>query len=273
MEHEQNRTVFRWVVVAVGVCLSTMLFLASCSSKPVSKSISIEGDPISYVFTENNGPTVVFEAGGGRTLDDWKRVFNDVAEYTSAIAYTRSTSAKASDKTTGKDVSYKLKALLEKINAPKPYVLVGHSLGGMYSKCFAKFYPEDVAGIVLVDNPPKGFRKEAQRLGQDFFQDNIDHFPAHLQATLRGWEETDKQVPTSAELGDIPITVIVADSHGQGDERINASWLRFQKDFIKGLPNGSLVEAHGVGHSVQLERPKIVLKEIQLMVDKVKNNP
>jgi pimeloyl-ACP methyl ester carboxylesterase len=235
---------------------------------PDSKSVNIEGGPVSYVFSENGGPTVVFDAGGGGTLNDWRRVYNDVAEYTSVVAYTRSTRAKAGDKITGKDAAFTLKTLLEEIKAPKPYVLVGHSLGGMYVRCFAKFYPEDVSGVVLVDSVPKGFRKEAVRLGKDFFPASLDGIPAHLQAELRGWEETDEQLPTSAEWGQMPITRIVADKVAAGYEKLQPSWLRFQKEFIEGLPNGRLVEAHGSGHYVQFDAPEIVLREIRLMVDK-----
>ena len=61
----------------------SMIFLVSCSSMGVRKSVLIEDVPISYVYTENSGPTVVFEAGGARgTLKTWKPVYKDVAEYT-----------------------------------------------------------------------------------------------------------------------------------------------------------------------------------------------
>lgn len=259
------RNVFHIILLTL-----TMLLLTSCSSMPFSKSADIEGGPISYVFSENAGPTVVFDAAAGGTLNDWRYVFNDVAEYTAAVAYTRSTSAKASDKTTGEDVAYTLKALLEKIKAPKPYVLVGHSIGGMYIMCFAKLFPEDVAGVVLVDNTPKGIRKEAIRFGKDFIPTNIKGYPDHLQAMYRGFDETDKQLPTPAELGNMPITVIVADDITKRYEILLPSLLRFQKEFVEGLMNGRLVEVKGSGHYIHHDKPKIVRKEIRLMVAKTR---
>lgn len=257
------------IILALVVIFSIM-FLASCSSMPVSKSVLIEDAPISYVFSENAGPTVVFDAGACGTFNDWRYVFNDVAEYTAAVAYTRSTSAKASDTTTGEDVAYTLKALLEKIKAPKPYVLVGHSGGGMYIRCFAKLFPEDVAGIVLVDSTPKGYLKEAIRLGIDYIPTNIKEYPGHLQAMFRGIDETDEQLPTPAELGNMPVTVIVADKFAKGYEKMQLSWLPLQKEFVEGLMNGRLVEVKGSGHYIHHDRPKIVRKEIRLMVDKIK---
>ncbi len=257
------RSVFRVTTVVL-----SMLFLASCSSMPASKSVDIEGRAVSYVFSDNSGPTVVFDAGGGRGLDDCKRVFNDVAENTAVVAYTRSRKAAAGDSRTGEDAAYTLKALLEKIEAPKPYVLVGHSLGGMYVRCFAKMFPEDVAGVVLLDSIPKGFISEARRLGIEIIPTNIKPFPAYMQAEFRGIEETDEQLPTPTELGDMPITLILATKREKGYEKLQAPWLRFQEEFIEGLPNGRLVVAHGSGHDLQLEAPKIVLREIQLMVAK-----
>lgn len=264
------QTYVRRIFVGV-IFIFSIMFLASCSSMPVSKSVLIEDAPISYVFSENAGPTVVFDAGGGRTLEDWRYVFNDVAENTAAVAYTRSTKVKAGSKTTGYDAAYTLKALLEKIKAPKPYVLVGHSLGGMYTRCFAKLFPEDVAGIVLVDSVPKGFRKEAIRLGKDFIPTNIKGYPDHLQAMARGWDETDEQLPTPTELGDMPVTIIVATKHGGKLKKLQAPWMRFQEEFAAGLANGRLVVAHGCGHNIQIEKPKIVRKEIQLILDKIKS--
>lgn len=259
------RNVTLSIVFTLGV-----LFFSSCTSMGVRKSADIEGAPISYVYTENCGPTVVFEAGWGGGLEAWKAVFKDVAVYTAAVAYTRSTKVNAEGIRSAEDVACALKALLETINTPKPYVLVGHSLGGLYVLRFAKLFPEDVVGVILVDGVAKGFVDDCQDAGLNCFpsESEIAKLPNHQAAEARGFEETEKQTPTPEELGDMPITVMAATEHGPKQ----AIWLRFQKEFADRLQNGRLVVAEGSNHNVQEDAPELVLREIRLMVDRVVGN-
>jgi pimeloyl-ACP methyl ester carboxylesterase len=62
---------------------------------------------------------------------------------------------------TAQEVVDDLRALLAAAGEPGPYVLVGHSLGGLYVQLFAYRHPDEVAGLVLVDPTPEGF---AERL-------------------------------------------------------------------------------------------------------------
>jgi pimeloyl-ACP methyl ester carboxylesterase len=226
--------------------------------------------PISYVFTDDGGPTVVFEAGcdtgPNAGLNSWKYVFKDVAEHTAAMAYTRSKKVNTGDSRTGYDAANTLKRLLEEIEAPKPYVLVGHSLGGMYVLCFAKLFPEDVAGLVLVDPTLKGMNQEFQRL--KMFSD-LTKYPANIAAEMKGIKETDeRQAPMPAELGELPITLIAATK--RSGHPIEDAAFPILKKFAEELQNCRYVEAHGASHYVQLDAPEIVLKEIRLIVAKTK---
>ena len=97
---------------------------------------------------------VVFESGLRGTLDRWDKVLDAVSPSASVFAYNRPGYAN-SDATEaprdGATIVRQLRQVLKHKGLAPPYVLVGHSLGGLYMQLFAKLYPDEVAGIVLVD--------------------------------------------------------------------------------------------------------------------------
>lgn len=109
------------------------------------------------VRIEGSGPTtVVFEAGLGDTLDVWQRVQGKVAAgCTRTFAYNRAGYPGSRNVEGSRDaaaVVAELRAELAARGIAPPYVLVGHSLGGLYLQYFARNHPEEVAGLVLVDS-------------------------------------------------------------------------------------------------------------------------
>lgn len=104
----------------------------------------------------NGGPTVVLEAGHGGDSTVWLGIQSAVAPGSRVCAYDRAntpggTSDPAPLPRTAEDAVADLHALLAAAKVPGPYVLVGHSLGGLFVRLYAGRYPDEVAGLVLVD--------------------------------------------------------------------------------------------------------------------------
>jgi pimeloyl-ACP methyl ester carboxylesterase len=97
---------------------------------------------------------VVFESGIAATSQNWLRVQESVAGYTRAVSYDRGglgwSSASASERTPS-NIARELQVMLQLAAIPGPYVLVGHSFGGLVVRRFAVLYPGEVSGVVLVD--------------------------------------------------------------------------------------------------------------------------
>ena len=105
-------------------------------------------------------PVVVLEAGAGGTSLDWAHVQSALAKGTRVCAYDRAGlgwSESGLDPRTIQQLVEELHTLLRESGEKPPYLLVGHSFGGMVMKYYAAVYPNDVAGLVLVDGIHEDF--------------------------------------------------------------------------------------------------------------------
>ncbi len=105
----------------------------------------------------SGSPTVLIDAGNGSFSLEWTPILEEVSGFTRACAFDRAGygwSEPGPAPRDGRQASAELQALLQAAGEPGPYVLVGHSLGGIHARIFAGEYPEAVAGLVLVDTAP-----------------------------------------------------------------------------------------------------------------------
>ncbi len=125
-----------------------------------------------FCFEQGAGqPTVLFEAGIGATHLNWRGIQDSVATLTRAVSYDRAglgwSSPCRTPRTPG-NIAAELHQMLQMANLQPPYILVGHSFGGLVMRRFALLYPDEVLGLVLVDPmrseewPPLNPAKQAQ---------------------------------------------------------------------------------------------------------------
>src|SRR5438552_9670650 len=103
----------------------------------------------------SGGPSVVFDSGLSATGRSWSQVAPQAAALARVCTYDRANtgrSERAPTPRTSQDLVNDLRTLLKNAGIQPPYVLVGHSLGGLNVRLFASEYRSDVAGIVLVDS-------------------------------------------------------------------------------------------------------------------------
>jgi pimeloyl-ACP methyl ester carboxylesterase len=102
----------------------------------------------------SGGPTVLFEAGIAATNLNWFHIQETVSRFTGTASYDRSGLGWSSPCRTARtpgNIAVELHDMLESAHIKPPYVLVGHSFGGLVMRRYALLYPDDVAGIVLID--------------------------------------------------------------------------------------------------------------------------
>ena len=99
-------------------------------------------------------PVVLFEAGIGATHLNWRYIQDSIAQFNSTVSYDRAGlgwSGPSRTPRTPFNIATELREALRLAGVNPPYVLVGHSFGGLVTRRFALLFPDDVAGIVLID--------------------------------------------------------------------------------------------------------------------------
>jgi pimeloyl-ACP methyl ester carboxylesterase len=125
------------------------------SFPPPGKLIDIGGYRLHLNCTGKKGPTVVLIAGAGDFSFDWSLVQPNVARFARVCSYDRAGFAWSDPGPTPrtmKQEAFELHTMLKTAQVNGPYVLVGHSIGGLTARIYASEYPREVAGIVLIDS-------------------------------------------------------------------------------------------------------------------------
>lgn len=142
------------------LALTYLLAMVQVLTRPVpppapGQKVLVNGRQMHFVVEgQPRGPTVVLESGLGGGSFAWAWVQPQVARFARIVAYDRAGlgwSQAADDPRDADAVAEQLHALLVQIHAPRPYLLVGHSLGGLFVLRFAQRYRDEVGGLVLVD--------------------------------------------------------------------------------------------------------------------------
>ena len=124
--------------------------------QPNGSFVEIDNRRLHYYKTGTGGPTVVFETAfdpAGHL--QWYNIQQALPGSYTSISYDRAGilwSDRGDKPKSGEEIANDMKLLLERANAPKPYILVGHSFGGTLTRFFVNKYPNDVAGVILVDS-------------------------------------------------------------------------------------------------------------------------
>jgi pimeloyl-ACP methyl ester carboxylesterase len=145
-------------LMAVGGGLETILEAVDRGAHPMTgQLVDVGGHRLHISCTGSGSPTVVLESGAAESSFYWGRIAPAVAGTTKVCVYDRAGrgfSEAAAGPQDGVAVANDLHALLAASGNAGPYVLVGHSTGGAYVRIFAARYPDEVAGMVLLDSQP-----------------------------------------------------------------------------------------------------------------------
>ncbi|MBX9243606.1 alpha/beta fold hydrolase [Actinotalea ferrariae] len=144
-------------LASVGGAYQTVQAAVDASRPMPGRLIDVGNHRLHLSCTGSGGPTVVLEPGAGMVSAQLELVAPAVSEQTRVCVYDRAGRGWSEAARTRQDahqISADLHTLLEEGGVPGPYVLAGHSFGGLYALAFAARYPDDVAGMVLVDTTP-----------------------------------------------------------------------------------------------------------------------
>lgn len=254
--------------------ISVLLLSSGCAT--LGKTTIYNGDDgqkIECLVLENNASmgTVVFENGLGGTMNSWVKVIPEISKSATVFAYNRPGYGGSDYPYTPRDgehITAELKKLLAAKGLKAPYILVGHSLGGLYMQYFARRYPNEVKALILVDSThPKQF----EGIGSP------DKWPWWLRtgfaiALNNAQEEEFNLIGKTGEsvLALPPPTqtkVIVLSASKPLDEKSeladHANKLR--KEITSLYPDSKQIWVDS-GHNIPLEKPEVVISAIKEVI-------
>ena len=121
---------------------------------PPGSLFTVNGTDLHIRVAGSGRPPVIFEAGVAASSVSWRPVQDRIAEFTTTAAYDRAGfawSGRSKKSSTATEMNDTLRALLTQAGLAPPYILVGHSFGALLVRLYASRWPEEVAGLVLID--------------------------------------------------------------------------------------------------------------------------
>ena len=251
---------------AAAVLMLSML--SGCVSLPNTTTERIGHRRVELALTRQATIPVIFENGLGGSMVWWSDVLPEISKDTATFAYNRPGYGNSDPVSTPRDGSHiveELRTLLHDQGIKPPYILVGHSLGGLYMQLFARRHPEEVYALVLVDSThPRQLEGEGALAKQSVWvrgllavllsgsaQDELDLLPQTGQQVL--------ELPT---LSNKPVFVLSASKPLAEKSAIADDANQKRKDMARLYPGSRQIWVDS-GHAIPLEKPESVIAAIR----------
>jgi pimeloyl-ACP methyl ester carboxylesterase/uncharacterized membrane protein len=269
----------------------TVRAAAAQASPMPGQLIDVGGHRLHLNCTGSGSPTVVLEPGAGGTSSDLQAIAPAVARDTRVCVYDRAGrgwSEPADTPQDGTQIAADLHTLLHRGQVPGPYVLAGHSFGGLYALTFAARYPDEVAGMVLVDStaPASAAEPSATPSGDGDSYDLMGRVSAlastsarfglhrllgfqtatELRSTIDEYVQGNSSMEQAAALRDFADKPLVVLTAGSGSA---ADWSA-QQDALATLSNDSVHRViEGTTHQTMIEDGKGAAATTRAILDVV----
>jgi len=268
------------LLIAIAAIVSGIAMLLATQHQTFCR-INADGPMLRMLIAGNGNSTVVFEAGSGGPLEAWTRIQREVSAFARTISYDRAgngLSTKGATPRDGRHVAIELHAALRNAHISPPYILVGHSLGGPYIRIFAGMYPDEVAGLVLVDPTQEELvawdkARKAQPPAKHKFrpEDEVDCAPMTFDEAHANPVPTNVPVFLITGLGPRKTPEFLTkefkrEVHEDRDVLYKAK-LKFHKEWVEQFPKGQLIITENSGHGIPFEEPGLVIKTIRDVVN------
>src|SRR2546422_2954561 len=237
------------------------------------RKIDVSGHNLNLLVGGEVTPTVVFEAGFGAGLTSWSTVQSNIAKFALTVSYDRAgigQSEAGPKPRAAKQIALELHTALQNAGIGPPYVLVGHSFGGIYVRVFADMYPKEVAGMVLIDPSQETFddwtrtHQEAQRTALD----------EQIAKASQGVRDESAEVNTSYQQAraakvpaGVPVILLTAMKDDTMPAAVRKVWMEKHEEWIAMVPGSKHIKVENSGHFIQGEQPQIVIDAIRQVID------
>ena len=234
---------------------------------------------LSYVVSGEGPASIVLFNGAGVSLEGWRALYPAIESIGRVFAWNR-LGVKGSDAPScaqsGAAVVASLRELLGYAGMEPPYVLVAHSLGGLFANLFARLHPRETRGVLFLEaTHPRD--REVLKGHETLLGQAIERvlsvpqkmFADNLHSEIEWIDETVKQVDSAGPFPQLPVAVITGGNPPPAwmmSPGAAAARRANQHDLARLSPQAEHVMAHESGHFPQLSEPQLVLDTIERLV-------
>ena len=204
------------------------------------------------------GVTVLLIAGGGGTTGTWDKVEQPISDFAHVCSYDRLGLGRSDPLPKGQEQSVRavvsdLAGLMRAAKIRAPYILVGHSIGGLYARAYDTQHDKQVAGTVLVDS---SHEEQIWRFAQSEPQ-ALSKYPRWRD---RKFMRSEGFLPPGERLRWTFGKPLVVIEHGIPPEPV---WHAMQLDLASRSPQSNFVTATNSSHYIQKLQPQLVIEAIR----------
>ncbi|MEJ8838298.1 alpha/beta fold hydrolase [Ramlibacter sp. AN1133] len=252
---------------------------------PALRARQTRSGRLGYILSGHGPAHIVLFSGAGMSLKGWEALYPGIERIGRVLGWNRF-GLQGSDaprgRQTGTLVLGSLRELLASTGLGPPYVLVAHSLGGLFANLYARLYPREVAGVVLIEATHPGdhvalkkHETQIERALARLLALPNAFFRRNLHAELAGVEDTVRELEAAGPFPDVPLRVITGGltpragmmSPGAvGARRAN------QQELARLSPLGQQVIAQRSGHFPQMTQPQLVLRVLEELLAQVRTS-
>jgi pimeloyl-ACP methyl ester carboxylesterase len=248
--------------------------------------VDVGGRKLHCCVYSAGSPTVVLVSGLEIPQANWDSVVPELAAKTTVVTYDRAGLGKSElggVPTDGEQAAKDLHALLKISGVPGPFLLVGHSYGGMVVRLYASLYPEDMGGLILEDTQHEDNLIKMREIlaGKD-----LEAFDQFMGERLRTPEKpvseadysnmTRDELRKSRPLPRIPFVVLVCAGRANAMKdlfseaaiaRLDQMDNALNRELAGLIPGGRLIMVEGTGHLIHVDKPGILIARVMEIIE------
>lgn len=240
--------------------------VTSTTIAKLSGKFEVNGHSLYIECLGTGSPTIVIETGEGGTVTEFSQIQRTLAKQTTTCSYDRANNGR-SDKVatprTAKDVVEDLHALLVASEVPGPYLLVGHSAGGMFVQLYARTFPDQVVGVVALNSVPPAhpWLDEVSKIFTAEEYSGEDAYYHGQNGETLDYLTSSEQVENAPKPPDVSFEMLLStDIQCEGEQiclKSYSTYERIMQEVTAAWPHGNFSQVEA-GHNIFSDNPDVV---------------
>ena len=256
---------------------------SNTQTRQADSMVSVGNHSLHMVTMGNGENTVIIEAGYMGVLEDWRAFATSIATFSKVVIYSRAGYGKSNPSPTPNtlnDTVADLRMLIKMSKLQGPFIMVGHSYGGLIIRKFAELHPAHVKALVFVEPASESYFKTLRAIDPVRTEASRIRMFGHLSGNkleeyklmMANYYDTPLDIIEVAPLPDVPVVVLTAAKKRNSKSLANTpearkAWREEHNKLFSRFSVGSHVITTNSGHFIQMDEPELIVDAVKKVID------